>query len=372
MKIETLRVQGFKSLHGVTWKPGDLNVLIGPNAGGKSNLLSVFDLLGASARGDLEKWILAQGGLLGLLWNDESRELSIELELPDARLPNLEVRYRLTIEQASSIFDFNVRDQIVGLFDSVDTRPSQSHESSHETHLSTLRAQDTHADHQKYLAGFAANYAIDTSLGSTLRQPPITSWDLGAVDPLGENLTAVLHTLYTTKPEFEEDIDRSMRIAFGPEYEKLHFTPAGEQRIQLRIRWKSLSRSRPDLSDGAWRFLYVLTILAHPNPPPLIAIDEPETGLHPSMMPIIAELAADAALRSQVVLTTHSPEFLDAFRETATPTVTVVENHEGKTQLQTLDQEELDYWLRAYSLGKLFRTGKLENMAEDIRLEANG
>jgi len=105
----------------------------------------------------------------------------------------------------------------------------------------------------------------------------------------------------------------------------------------------------------------MLTVLANPNPPPLIAIDEPETGLHPCMLPIIAEYAVNASTHTQVVLTTHSPEFLDAFHE-STPSITVVEWKNGQTQLRTLSDQALAYWLDKYSLGELYDSGELEAM----------
>jgi predicted ATPase len=101
--------------------------------------------------------------------------------------------------------------------------------------------------------------------------------------------------------------------------------------------------------------------LASPSPPPLIAIDEPETGLHPSMLPIIAEYAVDAAMRTQVIFTTHSPQFLDAFVDTK-PTTTVAKWENGETTLKVLADEQLDYWLKEYSLGALFKSGELEGM----------
>jgi len=141
------------------------------------------------------------------------------------------------------------------------------------------------------------------------------------------------------------------------------FPPAADQRIQLRIRWKSLQReqSAADLSDGTLRFLLLLAVFANPDPPPLIAIDEPETGLHPSMLPIVAEYARDAADRAQVVLATHSPEFLDAFGDHP-PTTTVVERVEGETILRVVGGENLDYWLKQYTLGELYRSKELEAM----------
>ncbi len=104
-----------------------------------------------------------------------------------------------------------------------------------------------------------------------------------------------------------------------------------------------------------------MAALANPSPPPLIAIDEPETGLHPSMLPIVAEYARDAAQRTQVILTTHFPELLDAFGNDP-PTTTVVEWKDGQTQLRVLTGDRLDYWLKKYTLGELYRSKELEAM----------
>src|SRR5439155_24136912 len=113
--------------------------------------------------------------------------------------------------------------------------------------------------------------------------------------------------------------------------------------------------------DGTLRFLFLLAVLANPSPPPLIAIDEPETGLHPSMLPIVAEYAKDASNHSQVILTTHSPELLDAFGDIP-PTTTVVERHDGETKLRVISGDDLHYWLKQYTLGDLFRSKELEAM----------
>lgn len=169
-----------------------------------------------------------------------------------------------------------------------------------------------------------------------LREEPTVARTEKRVDPDGQNLISVLHTLYTGDRDFKRDIDAAMRAAFGDDFEELVFPPAADQRIQLRVRWKPLKReqSAADLSDGTLRFLFLLTVLASPSPAPVIAIDEPETGLHPSMLPIVAEYAVDAALRSQVILTTHSPQFLDAFTETQ-PTTTVAKWTNGESVLHT-------------------------------------
>ena len=195
-----------------------------------------------------------------------------------------------------------------------------------------------------------------------IRQAPVSRLEQ-RVAPDGQNLVNVLHTLYTSDRQFKQDINDAMFAAFGEDFDELIFPPAADQRVQMRVRWKTLKReqSTADLSDGTLRFLFLMTVLASPNPPPLIAIDEPETGLHPSMLPIIAEFAAEAATRTQVIFTTHSDSFLDAFRDTR-PTTTVAKWENGETILKTIEGEALDYWLQEYSLGSLFRSGELEEM----------
>ncbi len=80
------------------------------------------------------------------------------------------------------------------------------------------------------------------------------------------------------------------------------------------------------------------------------------------MLPLVAEYAVDAATCSQVILTTHSPQLLDAFRTTK-PTTTIAKWENGETKLQILRGEELDYWLKEFSLGALFKSGELEPLS---------
>ena len=194
-----------------------------------------------------------------------------------------------------------------------------------------------------------------------LRSAPVVSRHATQLEPSGSNLINVLHTLYTGNRQFKKDLNAAMKAAFGDEFEELVFPPAADQRVQLRVRWKSLETeiSATDLSAGTLQFLFLITVLMIPSPPSLVVIEEPEQYLHPSMLPIVAEHAVDAALRTQVVFTTHSPQFLDAFGDTH-PTTTVLECREGRTHLETISGDRLEYWLQAYSLGKLFTSGVLE------------
>ena len=112
------------------------------------------------------------------------------------------------------------------------------------------------------------------------------------------------------------------------------------------------------LSDGSLRYLCLLAILLDPEPPLLVVIEEPELGLHPDLMPKIADLLVDASSRCQLVVTTHSDVLVDALSERP-ESVVVCEKHDGHTVMRRLDGSELVNWLKKYRLGQLWNSGEL-------------
>jgi len=112
------------------------------------------------------------------------------------------------------------------------------------------------------------------------------------------------------------------------------------------------------LSDGTLRWLALLAILLNPTPAPVTCIEEPELGLHPDMLPTLADLLVDASTRTQLIVTTHSDSLLDAFTETP-EVVCVCEKVEGATVIRRLDAERLKIWRGEYSLGKLWASGEI-------------
>jgi predicted ATPase len=390
MKIVQLDIEGFRSLKNVSWRPGDLNVVIGPNGSGKSNLLRMLELISAAAQGKLADFVDASGGFVQLLWDGQTDWIEFTLKsfdntgygLSEASygvgirlLPDTNNSYRIDYESMQDMTDgFGVivrgksEATIFGRGDSQEVNISVIN--PEETLLSAMAFPLFHWINNSGLPAYQAQNStwaiyqdIRTDQSASIRQSPVSRLEQRVV-PDGQNLINVLHTLYTSDRQFKQDINDAMLAAFREDFDELIFPPAADQRIQMRVRWKTLKReqSTADLSDGTLRFLFLITILASPNPPPLIAVDEPETGLHPSMLPIIAAFAVEASARTQVIFTTHSDQFLDAFRETK-PTTTVAKWVNGETVLNTIEGEKLDYWLQEYSLGSLFRSGELEEMA---------
>ncbi len=393
MKILEFEVEGFRSLKHVIWKPGDLNVIIGPNGGGKSNVLRAFELLAASARGKLAETINAWGGLFPLLWNNKPQPISLRVRA-QARPRTPVFEYRLEIEPIARGESFYVEREtlLVGLLSATGalTRPKRliEREGGKATiarepgPLITLQGEALPI-RESLLAAVAGSIDVHSLARRFAKQMAeiraYQDWNVGPAAPVrgssatssaetldanAGNLVAVLHTLMSRERAFKRDLDAAMGAAFPGEYEALHIAPAADLAVQLRIAWKSLEKPQPagSLSDGTLRFLALITALLQPSVGGPLLIDEPETGLHPGMMRIVAEHAVQASRHTQLILTTHSPQFLAAFQD-AVPTTTVVTSENGETKLRVLDPEKLRYWMKDYTLGDLFVSGELESMA---------
>ncbi len=396
MKIIDLEVEGYRSLKRISWEPDVLNILIGPNGTGKSNLLRMLEVISVSAKGQLGKHVQRAGGMDAIVWDGSAEEIHFSVKATPAE-ENRDrhkdsLTYKMTIGRLGKSSGYSINYEVLGNYSKVDTGESNQpfkllerdgsrsvvfDENERSLSAPEESVQDEESllsiasgpftlnryipPFQTYLANWSVYHDLHVNMDAPIRQPTVARHET-RVESDGQNLISVLHTLYTSDRDFKNDINQAMQAAFGDDFEELVFPPVADQRIQLRVRWKSLNReqSAADLSDGTLRFLFLLTVLASPDPAPLIAIDEPETGLHPSMLPIIAEYASDAATRTQLILTTHSPQLLDAFSEIAQQT-TVVKWADGETSLEVVKGDRLKSWLESYSLGSLFRSGELEN-----------
>ena len=390
MKILQLNIEGFRSLKNVEWKPGDLNVVIGPNASGKSNLLKALEFISASARGELANTVQRMGGMQSLKWDGSANYIQFHINYGVYLTSKLfSSSYRFLLNDTGAFHDSRIGKEY--LYELNNYKPNEHWQGTDdkiierdeyrtdrpafpillasgkpdETYLSRMTNEISESAYnlKQYLASWSTFNRLVSDETSVLRVPPIARYET-RLNKDGQNLVSVLHTLYTENHAFEKAIDDAMHAVFGAEFVKLIFPPAADQRVQMRIEWRSLKQKQNTaaISDGTLQYLFLIAALAHPEPPPLIAFDEPETGLHPRMFGIIAEYAADAALKTQVVFTTHSAEFLDAMTQFQ-PTTTIALWENGETLLKTVDQENLAYWLKDYRLGEMFWSGQLEAIA---------
>jgi predicted ATPase len=131
-------------------------------------------------------------------------------------------------------------------------------------------------------------------------------------------------------------------------------------RIQLFLHYSGLKTpvSATRLSDGTIHYLCLLAVLTHPEPPPMVCLEEPELGLHPDLLGKLANLLIDASHRMQLIVTTHSDTLVDGLTKVP-EAVIICEKHDGSTQMSRRSSADLAVWLKDYGLGQLWRSGEI-------------
>ncbi len=216
------------------------------------------------------------------------------------------------------------------------------------------------------LANMAFYPGFDVTRSSTLRTRAADIKPITRLSANGDNLGTVLHEILTRYDyrSAAEELRDFLRAAY-PTFEEIHCdtTFGTPPQVLAVVREKGMSRSMNmwDLSDGMLRFLCLATALLNPQPLPLVAIDEPELGLHPGLLPIVAEMIKAAAEHTQVLVTTHSPDLLNCFdiadvAVMARNAAKVVWHRPAnrKTLVQMLEN------ITDETLGDLHRSGELE------------
>jgi predicted ATPase len=395
--IHQLQITNFLSYgsSGETIDLQPLNVIIGTNASGKSNLIETLGLLRALPQ-DLSIPIREGGGIQEWLWKGNQSptlpiaQLETLVSYPDGIMP---LRYRIQITavaQRLEIVDeaienerptnqepdvyFFYRYQTGNPVLNVRTFPeAKAGETSNRSRRS-LRREDLKLD-QSVLSQRKDpdQYPELTYLGNQFAEIRLyREWNLGRYTPprlpqkpdlpedfLSEdasNLGLVLNNLQSRIGT--KKIVNYLKKFYEPIEEIIPRISGGS--VQLFIREEGLSEPIPAtrLSDGTLRYLCLLTILCHPTPPPLICLEEPELGLHPDAIPTIAELLIEASQRTQFIVTTHSDALISALSEVP-EAVLVCERTEAGSHLHRLEREPLKEWLNDYMLGDLWRMGEL-------------
>ncbi len=364
-----------------------LNVLIGPNASGKSNLIEVLSLLAAAPTRDLQAPIREGGGVRDWLWKGATRLATATVDVTVEYHGEQPLRYRLSFTESRARFE--LRDEavenekptpgnedpyiyyryqegrpVLNVFTQEEPRFHRrlTREDVHpeQSILSQRRDPDSYPE-LTYLAGrfermrFYREWNLGRSTPPRLPQQADLPQDSLLED--ASNLGLVLSILLNQPPVKRQILDHL--TIFHPSVEDILAT-INSSTVQLFLHEEGLHHPVPAtrLSDGTLRYLCLLAVLCHPNPPPVVCIEEPELGLHPDVIPEVATLLIKASSRSQLFVTTHSDILIDALTDTP-EAVIVCENRNGATQLRRLDAEELEPWLEKYRLGELWIRGDI-------------
>ena len=190
---------------------------------------------------------------------------------------------------------------------------------------------------------------------ASIRQPQPADLPEDLLLPDSRNLALVLNQIeHKDGRQFNQLLKR-----FFPRYERMSTRVSGGT-VQFYLHEPGFTSPVPAtrLSDGTIRFVAILATLLSPTSPPLVCIEEPELGLHPDAVALIAELLIEASNRMQLVVITHSDALVSAL--TSQPDAIIACERPGAgTELRRLEPEKLSHWLEDYRLGDLWRMGEL-------------
>ena len=362
-------------------KLGPLNVLIGPNGSGKSNLIEAIGLLKAAPR-DLHAPIREGGGVHDWIWRGDGTRGIAQVEVVLSYGESRTLRYTLAFLEKGQRFRVN----------SEELRPEHPDSDTSDPHFST-DGEMAHVDfldlgsENEEIKMWAKEIRPDQSVLEQVRGPMFPQlsytaeqferirlfreWTFGRLSPArlprkadlpndflaedGANLGLVLNRL-RRDPKSKTRLLKALRELYEG-VEEFDVSIEGGT-VQVFLQEGNITIPATRLSDGTLRYLGLLAILCHPKPPPLVCIEEPELGLHPDIIPDLAELLREASRRCQLIVTTHSDILVDALTDTP-ESVIVCEKDKDQTTMKRLDKQDLAGWLERYSLGDYWMRGGL-------------
>ena len=370
-----------------------LNVLIGPNGSGKSNLIEAFELLRALPT-DFAKALREGGGTREWIWKGELPEGSVKIELTAQPRRMLlghsePLDYKLYFEEAvnrvfvyreiiSKSFQDKKRENPTvyysnengefGLIIEILERTGReiscrelapSDVKNDQSILAQIRDPAKYREMTALSVSFASIQTFrDWSFGrdAAFRQPQRADLPDHVLLQDAKNLAVIVNQVenWGKWQEFNDLLKR-----FFPRFERLSTAVIGGT-VQLYFHETGFDTPIPAtrISDGTLRFIAMLAVLLSPEPPPLLCIEEPELGLHPDAVALMAEVLSEASERMQLVVTTHSDALVSAL--TNRPSAIVACERPGAgTMLRRLDPERLSDLLEDYTLGHLWRQGEL-------------
>jgi predicted ATPase len=346
--LDYITIRGFKSIASIeklALRP--INVVIGPNGSGKSNFIGVFEFLHEISAGRLRDYVEIGGGSDKVLHfgSKTTKEVSFELSFTEAPYT-----LKLRPTGADELYKYE------------ETIPLQK---TMPDHLATTDEEIAKWDRtSKRRLDCLLNWRIyhfnDTSFSSPMRKTAKVD-DNRFLRPEGSNLPAFLYFLKEKHLGSYDLIVRTVqRVA--PFFEGFRLDPLQLKPDDIKLEWRHKKSEQyfdaSSLSDGTLRFIALATLFLQPEQyrPSVILVDEPELGLHPYALEVLAALVRQASVTTQVILSTQSSLLLDHFQP---EDVLVADRVDGGTQLTRLDSPHLAKWLEDYSLGQLWEKNEL-------------
>jgi predicted ATPase len=357
-KLERIQVEGFKSMKSLNLTLRRINVLIGPNGAGKSNFIGFFRFMSALEEKRLQLYVKQQGGAGKFLHfgEKETHRITVKLYFPPntyecALVPT--VSGGLVFERERCFFhgsDIGYQgDSLISLAKAGDEESGLPVNAGEPTPQGwTLRRMQR----------WRLYHFHDTSESAPVKKQG-NIHDVAMLRPDAENLAAYLFLIRSTdQSSYREIVATVRRVA--PFFQDFILEPVPDRPQDIRLQWKHVGTDAyfdaNDLSDGTLRFICLATLFLQPKPPPTILIDEPELGLHPHAVQILAGLIRSTSAKTQIVASTQSVTFANEFEP---EDLLVVDREENASVFRRPTEEQLKGWLEDYRLGDLWEKNVL-------------
>lgn len=354
-----------------------LNVLIGPNGSGKSNLIDAISLLQAAPR-DLWEPIRTGGGVVEWLWKGPGKDRIAEVEAwtlsPSGDDLLHQLKFTVISQRPELVGEAIGESEFAWFYRNLDGSAEIRSWAGGSAFMAQLDRKDFNANQsilsqRKDPDGYPELTFLGAEYGrlslfrewhpgrsASFRKPQPTDLSSDFLQEDAANLALVLNDLEARglKETIVEKLKSADESITGFTTRVLGGT------IQLALHHSGLREaiSATRLSDGTIRYLCLLAILCHPDPPPLVCLEEPELGLHPDLIVELADLLVEASHRMQLIVTTHSDILVDALTKVP-EAVVVCEKENGSTRMNRLNADELSGWLKDYGLGQIWRRGEI-------------
>jgi len=365
LKLKSVNIKGYKSISskGQTIEFGDINVLIGANSAGKSNLVSFFKMLNYMMTGGLQTFIGEQGYANSLLHFGAENTPQIKAELVFMNNEECKDTYSFKLSHASGDTLIFTEENVFWCDPKKKNIPYQEKLGAGHSESKLYEGYKVGNETISFIRTLLKNCTVfqfhDTSSTSRIRNSGYL-YDSDFLYLNGGNLAAYLYALKNNK-EWNYDYQRIIRRiqTVVPKFKDFILNPTSLNDNMIRLDWQEQSsdyRFGPhQLSDGALRFMALSTLLLQPvkKLPKVIIIDEPELGLHPAAITALAAMIRSASLNCQIILATQSPRFLDEFDPEE---VIIVEKDEisDSSVFKKLSAEHLETWKDEYNLSELW------------------
>ena len=361
-RIESLRVQGYRSLQDLRIDFGAITVLVGPNGVGKSNILGALKLLPLMRTQSLQRFVRDAGGAAGLMHYGAKVTPAVELTLTmrdgAARTLAYDVSLTRAADDTLSLSHEYVRaiDLVTGDGERIILAKNATESALH----AAAGADALTAEVSRTIARMSFFHFHDTSANSALRTPSRAE-DARYLRSDGSNLAAYLRALLSSDDAADSAAARRITRAIRRLVPSIKELSPVEANGSVRLEWiddRDEIFGAHHLSDGALRLIALVTALGQPaaSMPGFICIDEPELGLHPAAIAALAEMVRSVTPRCQVVIATQSADLLNHFEPDE---IVVAERSDYATTVRRLDAARLAEWLESYTLAELYEKNVL-------------